>query len=276
MNICINNISHKFKGTENSPLGLGYSPKKLANGTIMLGKDKNIWFVKETKNNKIWYKLDFDNLAKNCYVPVFFPQVELLETEYEETGLEDKFCGNKPFFMKGETWPTSNDGRPMTFICQFRNPLTRSKKELVRIFLPLDNYNALCNFECHIMKINLNSTNLKNQITLENKEVKTSYPTYLIKNWNKNKELKSLEFFCEKFNLDERSTLLDDYYDKSSYVPSYENKVGGTPVFCQYVKNIESKKHLIQITESEIIPYSYGDAGIIHFFDNLEFYWDCS
>lgn len=274
MNVCLNNTEHKFKGNENSPLGLGYSPKKIDKGSLMLGKDRNLWFVKETKNNKIWCKLDFDNLSKNCYVDVFFPQVELLETDKEEIGIEDKFGGNKPFFIEGEKWPLNNEGIPMTFICQFINPLNKSKKELIRIFLPL-NDESLCDFECHITKINLNLKNLKNQIIIENKEVKTSYPTYLIKKWNKNKELKSFEFFCNKFNLDETSSLLDDYYYKSIYVPSTDNKVGGTPTFCQYYHNIESKKHLIQIAESEVIPYSFGDCGITHIFSDLEFYWDC-
>ena len=275
MKACLNNDLHKFKGDEKSPLGLGYSPKKLDKGSLMLGKDRNLWCVKETKNNKLWFKLDFNNLSKDFYVPVFYPEVELFDTKEEENGLEDKFCGIKPFFIEGEKWPVSNSGTPMTFICQFRNPLSRSKKELIRIFLPFDDENALCDFENHIMKIDLNSENLKKQIILENKEVKTSYPTHIIKSWKKQKELKSFEFFCKKFGLDECSELLDEHYFNSNFVPSFDIKVGGTPVFCQCFKDIESKKHLIQITESEIIPYSYGDAGIIHFFDNLEFYWDC-
>jgi uncharacterized protein YwqG len=266
-----------YKGDESSPLGLGFSPKNLNAGTIKVGKDEKPYFVKETKTNKFWSKIDFNDLPQSSYETAFFPEIELLEKVEEETGLEDKFGGNKPFFMEGETWPTNKEGEKLTFICQFVYPFNSTKKELIRIFLPIDDDGYLSDFYSHITKISLNKKNLKNQIVIENKEIKTHRPIYLIKKWNEKKELKSLRFFSEKYGLDERSNefeIITNSYDKSKYVPSFDDKVGGTPVFCQYMDG-ESKKHLFQFSESKAIPYTFGDSGIAHVFNDLEFYWDC-
>jgi uncharacterized protein YwqG len=139
----------------------------------------------------------------------------------------------------------------------------------------VDNEEDIFDLNVYVSKINLNKQNLKKQITIENKEIKTTYPTYLIKKWTKSKELKSFKYICNKYALDENSEILDDFYHKSNYVPSFNTKVGGTPTFCQYYENIESKKHLFQFTECDVIPYAFGDCGIAHIFADFEFYWDC-
>lgn len=276
MKACLNNPEHKYKGDEKSPLGLGHSPKNLNDGTLMVGQDKNLWFVKNIqKKGNVWTKIDFNNLAKDCYVPVFFPVVDSLEENREETGIEEKFGGNKPFFIEGETWPKDKDGISMTFICQFINQLSRTKKELIRIFMNVDNEEDIFDLNVHVSKINLNKQNLKKQITIENKEVKTTYPTHFIKKWTKSKELKSFKYICNKYTLDEKSEMLDDFYHQSNYVPCFHTKVGGTPTFCQYYDNIENKKHLFQFTECDVIPYAFGDCGVAHIFADFEFYWDC-
>ena len=59
--LCINGCSkHKkgyFTGNEPSPKGLGYCAKCTKLGTIMEGKDGNIWKVKKFSNSKRWIKL---------------------------------------------------------------------------------------------------------------------------------------------------------------------------------------------------------------------------
>lgn len=277
MKACVNNAEHMYSGNEFSPLGIGFSPKNMNPGDLMTGKDENLWYVKSGKKTNVWTKIDFDKLSQNSYKTVFFPQVKLMEKDVEETGIEDKFGGKKPFFMEGETWPTDSSGKEMIFIGQFVNPLSKSKKELIRIFLPIDTDENLFSLYPHVTKINLNKKNLKKQIVIEKREKDNFYSTYFVQKWNKSKELKSLEFFFKKYGFDENKDyeILDNFYNKSLYVPSFNNKVGGTPVFCQRTLNIENKKHLFQFTESGYVPYIMGDSGIGHIYDDLTFEWDC-
>jgi len=49
----------------------------------------------------------------------------------------------------------------------------------------------------------------------------------------------------------------------------------GTPVYTQYVRDIEKYPKLLQIKESIELPYSWGDCGIAHISENLNLDWDC-
>jgi hypothetical protein len=59
---CINDINKKCTGRENTPLGLGYSSSGEEIGTIMKGKDDNLYIVKNTKKGKRWNKIDNKNI----------------------------------------------------------------------------------------------------------------------------------------------------------------------------------------------------------------------
>lgn len=75
--------------------------------------------------------LNFDDSYFNT---VYFPQVKKIE---RETGLEEKFGGMKPFFKKGEIWPTTQYLEPLVFICQFKDP-RKNNNNLIRVFLDKD------------------------------------------------------------------------------------------------------------------------------------------
>ena len=56
---CINDPTRSYKGTEPSPKGLGYCAHAMKLGTVMKGKNKEMWKVKKTKNGiKRWVKTD--------------------------------------------------------------------------------------------------------------------------------------------------------------------------------------------------------------------------
>ena len=58
MIVCKNDKNKKYKGNENSPLGLGYCSSAEKTETVMKGLDGNEWKVIETKNGyKRWIKL---------------------------------------------------------------------------------------------------------------------------------------------------------------------------------------------------------------------------
>ena len=54
---CINDKTKTYKGTEDSPLGLGYSSSAEEEGAIQTGKDGNLWKVIQTKVSKRWVKV---------------------------------------------------------------------------------------------------------------------------------------------------------------------------------------------------------------------------
>ena len=288
---CINDETKNYKGTEPSPKGLGYAASALDVDTIKRGKDNNNWIVKETKTGKRWYKIkvdtenieryeegtlikkddqvyyvskdkklvefDFDSLPKNCYKTAYFPKCELLKED--ETGLEEKFGGSKPFFTKDEEWPKDEDGEDMKFLCQFKDP--RSEDDFMyRVFV------SEMTYEYNITKIN---TKDKQKVI-----VKKQLEPYVIKKWTTDVELDGFYNIVKKLKLSGNADkLLWDEYHDHSLRPSYDIKVGGTPMSCQ---NCNYDDHdLLQLSESNILEFGWGDSGVAHISKKLSLQWDC-
>lgn len=289
---CLNDTTKTYKGDEPSPKGLGYAAGSETVGHKMRGKDGNMWIVQETKTCKKWTKckdvpnpitIDFDNLFPTCYHKVYFPTTVKLETG-NENGREDKFGGNVPFFIKGESWPMWK-GVPQTFFGQLRDP-RKDDNILYRIFISVDNDYECANYL--ITKIRLNEENLKKQIIIEKPTAKdidieklTQFPAHKITKWTIEDEMKHFDTILEilKIKYDDSSvdydTIREDWYDKSNI--SHGIKVGGTPEFTQYAdEKMRNKYNFLQLTESNFLPYAWGDCGIAHITDDGELYWDCS
>ena len=234
--------------------------------------------------------IDLDNLPETCYNKVYCPITKKIE---DEIGIEDKFGGDIPFFIEGESWPMHEEV-PMTFFCQLKDP-RKDDNILYRIFISLDNDN---DYECenyHITKIELNEENLQKQIKLykpeydinelnrkinsynEIKEL-TKFDGYEIIKWNTEFELKDCDSIFEILKIDPKNTffdcnaLRDKFYDDINY----GIKVGGTPAFTQSAdKNMYQKYNFLQLTDTSILPYGWGDSGIAHITEDCELYWDC-
>jgi uncharacterized protein YwqG len=215
----------------------------------------------------------FDNLPLICYNKVYFPVTEKIIVE---TGHENKFGGDIPFFIEGESWPMHEE-IPMAFFCQLVDPQTNNNI-LYRIFIAVDN-----DYECinnYITKIELNNENLKKQIIIHkpknNKEL-TKFTPYEIIEWNTSNELKDCDSLCEILKIDSTNTvdynkLRDKFYDENNY----GIKVGGTPSFTQYAdKKMYQKYNFLQLTGTKILSYDWGDSGIAHITNDCELYWDC-
>ena len=294
---CLNDLKKTYTGKEPSPKGFGYSASAESIGKSMKGKDGNIWIVTETTTCKKWMKsktekntnieIDFDNLSEDFYTKAYIPITSEINFE-EETGMEEKFGGSKPFFIIGETWPVDNYDIPLRFFCQFKDP-RESNNYLYRVFLPIDNENDLLLENYHIDKIQLNEENIKNKLIIEkpkmfydndeeNIESKNNFPPFKINDWKISKELKSFKYVLSQFNISEDSDESEKHWDKyydSIYVPSSSNKIGGTPVYTQYKHDVEKYPKLLQITESRELPYIWGDSGIAHISEDLILDWDC-
>jgi len=280
---CLNDSNKSYTGKEPSPKGCGYSASAECTGKTMKGTDENMWIVTETKICKKWMKLKpeknikiaFDNLSKKFYTNAYIPTSIQIKFE-EETGLEDKFGGSKPFFIKGESWPIDDDYIPMRFFCQFKDP-RKSDNYLYRVFLPIDNKSDILVENTYIDKIDLNKENIKNQIIIE-EELFEKFEPFKITCWKVQKELKSYEYILSQFNIVDNNESNDKYWDKynnSIYSPSHSNKIGGTPIYTQWSENVEDNLKLLQITESRELPYKWGDLGIAHISEDLKLDWDC-
>ena len=149
---CTNDNTKSYTGKEPSPKGLGFSASAEEFGKIMLGKDGANWIVSQTKTCKKWVKvknettktstktkkesLDFDNMDEDCYTYTYLPDVDENEL-IDETGLEEKFGGSKPFFIEGEYWPLFNEDSKMYFLCQFKDP-RKEDNILFRVFSSIE------------------------------------------------------------------------------------------------------------------------------------------
>ena len=275
--------------------------------TIILGTDDKCYIVKTNEsNNKEWYKIDdltkfLDSLSDEFYNTAYHPIVEKMT--HSETGLEEKFGGRKPFFVKGEQWPSVNNFH-MTFFGQLKDP-RKKNNILYRIFIMIDDTDNDFKEDFWINTIELNETNLKNQIIIEKPSYtnliskqsthstlvytnSTSIPKsniyepYKIITYTQKLELQSLQQFLEDFQLPDYqygndNTLYNKFYDayiSSNLAPSYGVKIGGTPMSTQSSDYVEHYDFL-QITETEYLPYQWGDCGIAHVSDNCKFIWDC-
>ncbi len=287
---CINDKTKTYKGDEPSPKGLGYCASVEIAGKVMIGKDNNNYIVKEISNGqKRWVKhnqqpvniIDFDNMSIEDMNEVYFPVVSK-DIIKKESGLEEKFGGNVPFFIKGEKWPLVNDV-PMTFFCQIKDPREKNTNFIYRIFIGID-YPGFYE-ECWVSKIELNEENLKNQIFIDKPECDLSktemgeintFDPYLINSWNKDYELKQLDYYKEKFNIEElnyEDVNFNAYYD-SKKSPNTKVKVGGTPASTQD-ENTVQEYNLLQLTDCKWLPYMWGDCGIGHISNDCELIWDC-
>jgi len=224
---CLNDSKKTYTGKEPSPKGLGYSASCEEKDKKMVGKDGNMYIVTETKTCKKWMKLkkedttieiDFDNLSEEFYTEVYIPKTIEIKFE-EETGIEEKFGGSKPFFINGQSWPIDDDGIPMRFFCQFKDK-KKSDNYLYRVFLSIDNENDVLG-SYFIDKIELNEENIKNQIIIEkpiidednnndndsdnnNDNLSKIFKPFKIKYWTETKELKSYKYILTHFNISGR------------------------------------------------------------------------
>lgn len=317
---CLNDTTKSYTGNELTPKGIGYSASGESTGKIMEGKDGNTWIVEETIRYKRWKKvnntiktiksnkadkpdkanksdkstIDFDNLPDKFYTDAYFPEY-LKIMEDEETGLEEKFGGSKPFFIKGESWPVVNE-LSLTFCCQFKDP-RKSDLFLYRVFLPCDN--DIEDYELNdyfIDKIELNEENLKNQIFIERPKIEDDdeddqdddnafiqFKPFKIIDWKLKKELKSLEYILSNFNSKnkKKNMNIEEYYvkyDENRHTPSTSIKIAGTPVYCQYKNDsndIDKCPKLLQISGCKEFQYDWGDCGIAHISEDLVLDWDC-
>jgi len=278
---CINDSTKKYTGKENTPKGRGYSASVEAEGTVMVGKDSNFYEVKNFKNGKKWIKklidINFDNLDPDCFTDVWFPDIgKIMKTK--ETGREEKFGGEIPFFIEGETWPVDSDEIPMVFFCQFKDP--REKDNILyRVFLPIDNECDYMLDNHSITKIKLSEDNLKKQIIIEKKikkdqELNTIYKPYIISGWTKHTEFKQFSYIMDKYNIPISFGKLYDEYTEHENCPSQMIKVGGTPVSTQDEDRVQ-KYDLIQLTNTFFLPYGWGDCGIGHISTDCKLEWDC-
>jgi uncharacterized protein YwqG len=216
--------------------------------------------------------IDFDNLDESLYVPFFIPVFKKITNE--ETGFETK-TGGIPFFIEGEEWPINRLGKRLTFIGQFNDPRTNNNT-LYRIFHSVDNID--CNIYSNVSKIDLSEQNMSKQIIIKNDDTTIEYPPYEIISWEQSKELSHIErifdYYQNKYNIifDEntKEILRTKYYD-SQYSPAYGIKIGGTSVFCQYNDYYYDPlkfNNFIQISECTELPYTWGDSGIAHVYEN--------
>ena len=299
---CHNDESKYYKGDEPSPKGLGYCAGAEEVGEIMIGKDGNMWVIFETKTCKKWVKvdneknskkkiIDFDNLDRDCYINAYIPDVYEKEIT-DETGLEEKFGGTKPFFIEGECWPLINNKQPMKLICQFKDP-RKKDNILYRIFSNIDegydydenddNNHFFDDEEFRVFKIELNEENLKKQIILESPIFKRPYKGYEIKKWSCVSEFKSIYYILDKYGYTKKTKygsieIPDKYhseYFESQYSPSTSIKIGGTPFYCQSMCKKDQKEVFLQLSESEFLPYGWGDSGVAHVDEEGLLYWDC-
>jgi len=328
---CLNDESKYYKGDEPSPKGLGYSASSEEEGTTMTGKDGSNWIVSQTKTCKKWVKveakseektskvstdvstevntevstkvkpktkpkskkkvIDFNDLTDDCFIDSYVPDVSKKEI-INETGLEEKFGGAKPFFIEGESWPLINNKQPMKLVCQFKDP-RKKDNILYRIFSNIDesydydeNDNENDCFddeEFKVLPIELNEENLKKQIILESPIFKKPYKGYIIKKWSILSEFKSLYYILDKYGHTKKDKygsieIPDKYHDnyyESRYAPSTSIKIGGTPFYCQSMCKKDQKEVFLQLSESEFLPYGWGDAGVAHVDEQGYLYWDC-
>jgi len=193
--------------------------------------------------------IDFDNLEDKYYNTVYFPNVSTKIIE-NETGLEEKFGGSKPFFIKHEAWPYK-----LPFIGQFKD--RDNEKILYRIFSDFAEYdfkfwkelrrrldedgdvNSQSDFPyCFVIPIELNEENLKNQKIIEC-PLKQKNPAYEIINWEKSKELKPfsrifykiaepiLKGLKRQWDAQDVERKMHNDYKNSKYIIQNRVKIGG-------------------------------------------------
>ena len=267
---CINDTRKTFHGRENSPLGLGYAPDPEFPGTIMNGKDDKFYIVKAGTKYKKWipFSIDLEDLPDDCYHEAKIPKTRKISFE-EETGLEEKLGGSKPFSVEGENWPIDERGNPYIFVAQFKHPDDQNK--LIVFFIDQE-------FEdSDIIEYNLDEETLKKQIIITCPENKKSviYDPYIIDSYDVSKELKPLSFLYKRLRLPENDHFRNDYYE-SDYFANECIKIGGTAFHCQ---NEPTFNKFLQLNETGKLPVNLGDCGVGQVkqdkYGSYYFSWDC-
>ena len=269
---CINSPSETYTGSEKSPLGLGYAPTPEFIGKIMIGKDQNPYIVKEISNIKKWVKfqININNLPYDCYHEAKLPITTQISAD-EETGLEEKIGGHKPFFLQGDEWP-SVDGKSLTFFGQFKN--STNENILTQVFV---NTYGDEGTDYEINDIELNDHNKKYQVIITNSDLENSiiFDAHKITGYHIHTELKPLSFLYERLSMPENDYFKKKYYD-SKYYPHEYIKLNGTSIHCQCPGQ---SYNLIQFRECTALPFQWGDCGIAHVKKNkygrYYFTWDC-
>ncbi len=207
--------------------------------------------------------INFDDLPDEDYREAYYPNMTPIENE---TGLENKLGGSVPFFIEGEKWPSINDIH-LTFFGQFTDPRV-SDNMLFRIFVYTNNNNNYQNYGTgKIMPILLDDNNINKQIKINPSQNIITYEPHEITGWIIERELREFEYFIDKYSLvDDQKTY--EKYNNSKFSPSYDIKVGGTSTFCQYMYDKDKFNNFIQITQSNELPFGWGDSGIAHVFQN--------
>ena len=282
---CSNISTKSYTGNELTPKGLGFSASAEDVGKIMVGLDGANWIVTQTKTCKKWVKvknettskktftkiltktktkkdfLDFDNMEEDCYTYSYLPDVDENEL-INETGLEEKFGGSKPFFIEGETWPLFNEDSKMYFLCQFKDP-RKEDNILFRVFSTIeedkkdteDTEDTEENLQekdyaiFKILPIELSEENLKKQIFLNSPLFKNEYKSYIIKRWNPLKELRHVSYIINKYSLNFEEKYFNEYFS-SKYLPSKETKLGGTHILIGTLGNILGEDNFLQLNKS--------------------------
>jgi hypothetical protein len=222
--------------------------------------------------------LNFNNLPDEFYHNAYFPQVESINFE-DETGLENKFGGCKPFFIEGEKWPTY-ESEPMIFFCQFRDP-REDDNILYRVFFPDEGEPENGN----ITKIEMNEDNLKKQIVITAPEDNYyAYKPHIITHWDAKRELKHHNFISNHFKFsryqEEIFSSIESYYhyqdEQDKFSPSPLVKIGGTPYFglANHFVTDKNENNFFQLSDCEWMPREWGEWGRVHIYEDCTFDFD--
>jgi hypothetical protein len=165
---------------------------------------RRVLYMSESLTKKVIEKeIDFNNLPNDCYINAYIPKCIKIEDTINNS-LKEKFGGKYPFFVKGEKWPIDQDGIPMVFCCQFKDP-RKKDNILYRVFINIDEPYGICE-DCWINKIEMSPQNIKKQIIikkpeyseqikkkieLEHIELENIFKPFEIIEWKKNSEIKS-------------------------------------------------------------------------------------
>ncbi len=252
-------------------------------------------FVKKYKGDIVKFFFDYliklkdneqlkDCFFKNVYSPVVSEEPI---PEKDETGMESKFGGEKPFFMKGESWPEyetdSGEKRPYDFVCQYIDP-TEKKDILVRVFLPLSDSDAMTDLRVPalILRIPFVKANRDKQIVIERPNAKkgskyieedyTKFPAYTIEAFKKSTEIQQFWYLVKRFGLPTFSenarvhnSFVSGYSElQEKYFPSDGIKINGTRVFCAE-HEVVVEENILQLSCSDYFNFEFGNNGIAHF-----------
>jgi hypothetical protein len=238
--------------------------------TLLLNSESTPLLETESIHEKKYKNetIDFDNLEEDCYTYSYLPDVSET-TIINETGLEEKFGGSKPFFIEGETWPLCDifgDEHGMEFVAQFKDP--RNKNNILyRVFWNFYecNISEVCDPIITILPIELNEENLKKQIFLLNPSpFEPITKANEIKSWKPCKELKQLSYILDKYRIESRFPRYFSMYNSSKYAPYSEVKIGGTPVYYRSVNHKRYSHNFLQLSGCDYLPISWENYGIGH------------